>query len=125
MDEAEAVRLFVDAFESGDLHRMVGLLTDDARLTMPPDPVGYEGPQAIVEFLRLRGIWEHGLRLVATRANCQPAFGYYLPDPHAPIWRANGLIVVTLRERRVSAITRFGDTGLLARFGLPRTLPDT
>ena len=123
-DEVEVVRLFVDAFESGDLQRIIGLLTNDARLTMPPDPVGYQGPQAIVEFLRLRGIWDHGIRLVATRANYQPAFGYYLPDPQAPIWRANGLIVLTAQGRQVSGLTRFGDTGLLARFGLPRTLPD-
>ncbi len=123
-DEMEVVRLFVDAFESGDLQRIIGLLTNDARLTMPPDPIGYQGPQAIVEFLRLRGIWDHGIRLVATRANHQPAFGYYLPDPQAPIWRANGLIVLTAQRRQVSGLTRFGDTGLLARFGLPRTLPD-
>ena len=121
-EEAEVVGRFVEAFESGDPRRLVALLTDNARLTMPPDQVGYEGPVAIVEFLRSQGIWDQRIRLVATRANGQPAFGYYRPDPNAPIWRANGLVVITVHRHQVSAITRFGDTGLLARFGLPRTL---
>jgi RNA polymerase sigma-70 factor (ECF subfamily) len=60
--------------------------------------------------------------LVPSRANNQPAFGYYLPDPNSPIWRANGLLVLTLAEDKISGIARFGDKGILARFGLPRTL---
>jgi hypothetical protein len=39
------------------------------------------------------------------------------------IWRACGLIVLTLRGNQVHAITRFADLGLIARFGFPRTLP--
>jgi hypothetical protein len=31
--------------------------------------------------------------------------------------------VLTLEGDRVSAITRFGDTAVMARFGLPRTMP--
>jgi hypothetical protein len=62
-------------------------------------------------------------RLVATRANAQPAFGLYLEDPRCPIARASGLIVLTLAGDRVSAITAFHDTGVLPHFGLPRTLP--
>jgi hypothetical protein len=45
-----------------------------------------------------------------------------LPDPHAPIARAYGLMMLTLAENRVSAITWFGERSLLSRFGLPRTL---
>ena len=61
--------------------------------------------------------------LDTTAANNQPAVVYYLPDPCAPIWRAGSLLVLGLRGDRVCAVTRFGDHGLLARFGLPRTLP--
>jgi len=32
-------------------------------------------------------------------------------------------VVLTLRGSRVCMITRFGDRGIFARFGLPRTLP--
>ena len=102
---------------------MVAILADDAKLSMPPDQVEYRGPLAITHFLASLGFWGQGLRLVPTRANNQPAFGYYLPDPTAPLWRANGLLVLTLRQDQVSVITRFGDKGVLGSFGLPRTLP--
>jgi RNA polymerase sigma-70 factor (ECF subfamily) len=91
---------------------------------MPPAPHEYQGRPAIDEFLRTRGIWNSGrpIRLVPTRANCQPAFGYYLSDPHAGVMRAGGLLVLTVDGDAIAAITRFGDTGVLPYFGLPRTL---
>ena len=33
------------------------------------------------------------------------------------------MIVLTLEGERIAAVTRFGDNGVLPRFGLPRTLP--
>lgn len=32
--------------------------------------------------------------------------------------------MLTLEGQEITAITRFGDTGVLPYFGLPRTLPD-
>lgn len=55
------------------------------------------------------------------RANGQPAFGVYVGDPHADIFHANGLIVLTLAGSRICELIRF-DNSVLARFGLPRTL---
>jgi RNA polymerase sigma-70 factor (TIGR02960 family) len=123
--EAGVVARFVDAFEQGDIGALVALLTDDARVTMPPEPFEFVGPQAIGEFFGSLGFWGEDLKMVPTRANNQPAFAYYRPDPHAGIHRAGGLLVVSVTGGRISAITRFGDCGLLARFGLPRTLPST
>jgi RNA polymerase sigma-70 factor (ECF subfamily) len=120
--EAAAVERFVDAFERFDLGRLVTLLTDDARLAMPPEPVEFRGPLAIAGYLGAH-LGGQELKLVPTRANNQPALALYLPDPCTPIWRASSLVVLTLRADRVSLITRFGDRGLFARFGLPRTLP--
>ena len=57
-----------------------------------------------------------------TRANTQPAFGLYLPDPHAPVVRPLGLIVLTLEGDQISAPTGFFNTGLFPLFGLPRLL---
>jgi hypothetical protein len=34
------------------------------------------------------------------------------------------VIVLTLEGDRIAGLTRFGDTGILPRFGLPRTLRD-
>jgi RNA polymerase sigma-70 factor (ECF subfamily) len=123
--EADVVERFVDAFEQGDLDRVVAMLTDDARLAMPPEPFEFIGPHAITEFLRSLGFWGQELKLVPTRANNQPAFGYYLPDPNACVHRASGILVLNVSSDRISTLTRFGDRGLLARFGLPRTLPSS
>jgi RNA polymerase sigma-70 factor (TIGR02960 family) len=120
--EAAIVDRFVSAFERFDLDELVALLTDDARLTMPPEPAEHRGPQPIAGFL-LESHLGLDLKFVPTRANSQPALVLYLPDPSAPIWRACGLIVLTLRGNQIHALTRFADLGLLARFGFPRTLP--
>jgi RNA polymerase sigma-70 factor (ECF subfamily) len=121
-EEAAVVERFVDALHHRDLDRVIRLLADDARLTMPPEPVECRGPEAIAAFLGERRFWGPELKLVPTRANGQPALGYYLPDPMSPIWRLNGLMVLTVSDDRVLGLTRFGDTATLARFGLPRTL---
>ena len=121
--EREIVSRFVDAFEAADIELLVGVLTDDAWMSMPPEPHEYQGHAAIAEFYLTRTWWGvQAVKLVATRANGQPAFGYYLQDAHAPIAHAHGLIVLTLAEDKVSTITRFGDNGLFPHFGLPRTL---
>ena len=91
---------------------------------MPPAPLEYQGPEAIGRFLSTvpaRGDLRR-FRLVPTRANGQPAFGLYLRDRR--IAHAVGIIVLTLAGERVSAITAFHDTSVIARFGLPRVLPD-
>src|ERR1700722_333832 len=120
--EVAVVDRFVSAFERFDLDELVALLTDDARLTMPPEPAEHLGPRAIAGFL-VGFHMGQDIRLLPTRANGQPALALYLPDPSAPIWRASGLIVLTLRGNQIRALTRFGNLGLLARFGFPRTLP--
>jgi RNA polymerase sigma-70 factor (TIGR02960 family) len=122
--ERQLVGRFADAVQSGDTGEVVALLTDDALLTMPPQPLEYQGHEAIAAFLHhraeLRGA---ALRVVPTRANTQPAFGCYLPDPQAAIARPYGLIVLTLEGEAIAAITWFADTGVFRHFGLPRTLP--
>jgi RNA polymerase sigma-70 factor (TIGR02960 family) len=122
--EGELLNQFVEAFERSDVDGLVALLTGDATLTMPPQPFEYEGRRAIAEFLADRFATHAGRRgwLVPTRANGQPAFGHYLEDPHAPIGRFFGVLVLTLDGDRVAQITRFGDTAILPCFGLPRTL---
>jgi RNA polymerase sigma-70 factor (TIGR02960 family) len=122
--ENELVGRYADAFEHADVDRLVALLTDDALMMMPPQPIEVHGPAAIAQFFLDREWWGVAeMRLVPTRANGQPAFGVYQRDPHAPLSRAHSLVVLTLDADRISQITRFGDMSLLARFGLPRALP--
>jgi RNA polymerase sigma-70 factor, ECF subfamily len=120
--ERDLLGQFADAFEDGDADRIVALLTDEALLTMPPEPGECHGKEAISAYL-------HGLfsltvdrptRLVPTRANGQPAFGRYIRDPDTPIFRFNCVLVLGLEGNRVSRLTRFTDTTILPAFGLPR-----
>ncbi len=120
--EAEVVDRFVDAIQQGDLDRVISLLTDDAKLTMPPEPFAFDGPRSIAEFLQRVVFWGDGLKVVPTRANNDPAFGYYRPDPNANVYRASGFIVLKVTDEQVSSMTRFGDKSLFACFGLPRTI---
>ena len=102
---------------------MVALLTDDAWLTMPPEPYEYQGPGAIGAFLRDREVRRGApLRVVPTRANTQPAFACYLPSPGTDIAQPRALFVLTLEGDQISAITWFGDTSVFPQFGLPPTL---
>jgi hypothetical protein len=122
--ERQLVGRFADAVQSGDIDELVSLLTDDARVTMPPLPLEYQGHAAIAAFMRHRAsLRDAPLRVVPTRANTQPAFGCYLPDTHAAIARPYSLFVLTLEGDAIAAITWFFDTGVFRHFGLPPTLP--
>ena len=121
--EAMVVDRFVDAFQSGDLRSVLDLLSDDARLAMPPEPIQCDGADAVVAYLRDRGFWGPSLQLLPTRANGQPAFGYYLPEPDGLRARASGVIVLTIVGEHVGTLTRFGGQDLVQRFGLPPTVP--
>src|SRR3954452_4627975 len=115
--ERELVELFSDAFEAGDPAGVVALLTDQARLTMPPLPLEYIGAEAITAFLDYRAeVRGAPLELRPTRANGQPAFGCYL---HSRAW---GLLAITLSGEQIAEITAFSDPSLVARFGLPRQI---
>ncbi len=114
---------FIDSFQQGDLEGVIAVLSDDAKFVMPPQPGELRSPRVIAEYLHSRGVWGQALKLVSTRANNQPAFGYYLPDPNANVHRASGIMVLTVRAEQISAITRFEGGSLFAHFGLPRTVP--
>jgi Sigma-70, region 4/SnoaL-like domain len=113
---------FADAVEAGDVDALVALLTDDAWLTMPPEPYEYQGPVAIAAFLRDREVSRGRMRLLPTRANGQPAFACYVPSAPAGVARPYSLFVIALEDDRISAITWFADSSFFPQFGLPPEL---
>ena len=123
--EEAVVARFTGAFQRGDVAGIAALLTRDVCLRMRPLPVEYQGRRAARHFLAAVAFpgGTPSYRLVATRANGQPAFGCYLKDPAAGIDHACGLVVLTVDAGRIAAIDRFVDNSVLPRFGLPRTLP--
>ena len=112
--ERNLLATFSDAVEAGDTARVLTLLSTDARVTMPPQPLELIGHEAIGVYL------DHGaevrgapLQVRPTRANGQPAFGYYLRS------QPRGMMVLTLSGNKVDEITFFADPALPGRFGLP------
>ena len=121
--ERQLVTQLTDALERADLQTLVGLLAEDVRLSMPPAMLEYRGIDVARRFFAAVTLRPgRSYRAVPTRANGQPAFGMYLTDPHTGVFRAYGLLVVTIAGDRITAITGFG-ASVMPRFGLPRTLP--
>jgi RNA polymerase sigma-70 factor (ECF subfamily) len=96
-----------------------------ARLRELKDGLGldhFEGRSAFLSTVAFRN--GRTYRFVPTRANGAPAFGVYQRDPNGSGAHAIGLLAVTLAGGQIASLTRF-DSAVLARFGLPRSLPDT
>ena len=116
------VQRFTQAYEAGDVHRVVALLTEDAWLIMPPVPLRYQGRELAARFWAATAFRPgRSARLVPTRANGQPAFGLYIRDPQAPVAHANGILVLTLAGGQISVVTGFPDNSALP---LLRAAPD-
>jgi hypothetical protein len=102
---------------------IVSLISEDLWVRMPPTPSEYQcrdPARRLFATVVFRDGWRY--RLVPTWADGQPAFGVYLVDRISGIAHAFGLFVIRLSGGEVTAITRF-DNAVIARFGLPRTLP--
>jgi RNA polymerase sigma-70 factor (TIGR02960 family) len=124
--EREVVGQFANAIKEGDVGAVLSLLTEDAWLTMPPEPYEYQGDAAIGKFLHDRATRRGApLRIVPTRANGQPAFGCYFPCPQTDIARPYGLLVLTLAGTKIAQITFFADSSVFPHFELPRTVAKT
>ncbi len=100
---------------------MVALVTENAWFRMPPAPHEYHGPELIGAFLAAvsEGHSGQSSRLIATRANVNPAFGTYYVDPVSGLTQQSGLLVLSLAGARVSELTWFLGPGYLERFDLP------
>ena len=119
--EDAIVARFTSAYESADLDALVGLLTDDVFMSMPPIPFEYEGRNLAASFCASLFAAGRRVDLVPTRANGQPAFGAYVSAPSGAR-QATGLITITIEGDRICATSRF-ESSVLPWFGLPRSLP--
>jgi RNA polymerase sigma-70 factor (ECF subfamily) len=121
-EERDLLERFVSAFTNFDIDGLVELMTDDAWVRMPPLPFEYRGREAIHQFFSaLRPVHGGYGRMVATRANGQPAFGGYQPDPVTGVLHLTSILTMTISGDRVSEFVRF-ETSLAPYFCLPRTL---
>jgi RNA polymerase sigma-70 factor, ECF subfamily len=118
----DLVARFADAFERDDIDGIVALLTEDAVVSMPPQPEWHQGRAAVAEFLHQRHLDRTGgpWRFVQTGANGQPAYAYYLGDGEG--WVRAGVFVIGVRPDGIESITRFYGEKLLSRFQVPERL---
>lgn len=121
-EQRELVERFVRAYATADVDGLVALLTDDVFISMPPLPFEYEGIDAVAGFLTAVFSSGRELELVPTSANGQPAFAAYLRGRDG-VSHGTGLIVITLRDAKICAMTRF-ENSVLPHFGMPRSLRD-
>jgi RNA polymerase sigma-70 factor (ECF subfamily) len=112
----ELVQQYVDAWESGDVSRVVAMLTDDATFSMPPNVAWFHGRAAIEAFLP-SGPMSMPRRFVPVEANGQVAFGTYLLEDGR--FRANAIHLIDFRGERIRDITAFLDRSVFSEFGLP------
>jgi RNA polymerase sigma-70 factor (ECF subfamily) len=123
--ERSLLERYIRAWEAVDVEGLVGLLREDALLTMPPHPLEHRGRAAIAGFLRTvpAGGALDQIRLRPAGANRQPAVAAYMESAAGGGHEAYGIMVLTLDGDAIAAITGFADPALFPRFGLPDRLP--
>ncbi|MCZ7422582.1 MULTISPECIES: RNA polymerase subunit sigma-70 [unclassified Micromonospora] len=118
----DLARRYAAAWETGDVETLVTMLTDEARYSMPPQRVWYQGRDAIRGFL-VEAVLAHRWRFLPARANGQLAFGTYLWDVTRRSYRPAGLDLLALDGARVTEVVSFLDAPF-ATFGLPDRLSE-
>lgn len=111
---------YVRAWESGDPAALAALLHADARLTMPPVPLWFEGREAIAGFLQGLFVQLGERRVVELEASGGPAFATYVRAGGA--LRLHSISVVHVAGSAVDRMDAFADPAVLKRFLLPAEL---
>ena len=110
----------MDASEQSDLDKLVALLCDDVRITMPPHGMCFDGLAMVTPlFQRAFASEDFGdWRLSATSANRQPAAANYHRAPGDSAFRAFNLDVLRTDRGRIVEIITF-DADVFPSFQLP------
>ena len=114
---------FIDAHERCDAGAAIALAATDIRITMPPNPLRFDGVGEVTRLLERsfgeerEGDW----RLAPTWSNRMPAAGSYLRRHGDSAFRAFKLDVLRVEGGRITEITTFGYSRF-PWFGLPDVL---
>jgi hypothetical protein len=114
---------FIDAHERMDASAAMAAASEDLRITMPPQPMCFDGLEAIAPLMERafgpdrEGDW----RLVPTMANRQPTAASYLRRSGDTEFRAFKFDVLRIDGESIVEITTFGPE-LFGAFGLPSIL---
>nr|WP_241267612.1 sigma-70 family RNA polymerase sigma factor [Streptomyces scabichelini] len=124
--ERAVLKRYMAAAEHVDVDEMAALLSEDVKLTMPPNPYWFVGRDTFLEFVTqsldpaspmFLGDWRH----LPARANGQLAAGGYVRRPGTTVYRAQVLDVLRIKGDEIVEITSF-EPHLFPAFGLPLRL---
>jgi RNA polymerase sigma-70 factor (TIGR02960 family) len=120
--ERALLEQFIDAHERCDAAAAIAIAAQDIRITMPPNPMFFEGLEMIAPLLeRALGEDRDGdWRLVPTQANRMPTAASYLRRPGDSEFRAFKFDVLRIEGSVIGEITTFG-AEMFPVFGLPPT----
>lgn len=122
-EERALLEKFMDAFERADAASLTAILRQDARLTMPPALMWFDGRDSVMGLYRqLLGPDSFGdFRLVPTSSNRQPAAASYLRARGKSEYRLTGLNVLRIVDGAIAEVTAFRPD-LCKAFHLPNAL---
>ncbi|MEV0621104.1 RNA polymerase subunit sigma-70 [Nonomuraea sp. NPDC050404] len=123
-EEKAVLRRYMEASVAGDLSALAALLREDARQTMPPASLVYDGRAAILDMWQpvMAGPQAWGeWKALETRANRCPAVANYVRRPGQSRYTAVNIDVLLVEDGLIAEITTFGPE-LNAAFGLPDEL---
>jgi RNA polymerase sigma-70 factor (ECF subfamily) len=120
--ERELLDRYVSAFENADITTLMGLLTEDAVLEMPPTPSWFAGRESIGRFFRSRVLTVPGaIRLVPAAANGQPTVAMYKRGADN-VHHTHSVMVLSASDAGITHIVAFRDPVLFELFDLAQTL---
>jgi RNA polymerase sigma-70 factor (TIGR02960 family) len=114
--ELALVTQFIEAHERCDGEAAMAIAATDVRITMPPLPLCFTGPESIGPLMAeavAMGTW----RLIPVAANRMPAAASYLRRPGDTEFRAFKFDIMRLDGGKIAEITTFG-AELFPAFGL-------
>ena len=123
VQERDLLQRYVAVHERPDPVSMAALARHDIRVTMPPQPLCFDGWESLAPLREMAfgpdgfGEW----RLVPTRANRMPAAACYLRERGDTVFRAYKLDVIRVKDGLIAEITSF-EPHLFTAFGLAATL---
>jgi RNA polymerase sigma-70 factor (TIGR02960 family) len=118
--EQALLQSFITAHERGDHQLALSIASQDLRITMPPNPMLFEGLDVIGPLLA-RALKDGEWRLLPTMANRMPTAASYLRQRGDAVFRAFKFDVLRIRNGKIAEITTFGPS-LFPQFGLSPTL---
>lgn len=123
-EHKELLEKYVTAFWEKDIDGIVALLKQDAVWEMPPFVGWYQGAENIGRLIDSQCPGgRHEMRMLATSANGQPAYGLYMRQPSGE-FRPFHLQVLMITGGAVSHVGAFFDHRLFETFGLPAVVRD-